>query len=200
MKTKFQIIETPDYILAVSYEEITGFENNILVFKGGRLWLWENTMALRSNNKPNKIIAYQPKNNAPELDLPLLPEMVVEDDDMEKAYKSNKPKESDNPTKGELAFSDGYYYGFEDGYKAATKTFSEDDLRKAIDLSRETLEYNEQHGWYNTMSEDEIIQFLKQPNPKCFIAEMEVKKFSSIHELKTTTNSQGNIQLVGTYE
>jgi hypothetical protein len=36
--------------------EISGLENNIWVYNNGRVWLWENTMALRSNNKPKKII------------------------------------------------------------------------------------------------------------------------------------------------
>jgi hypothetical protein len=44
----------------------------------------------------------------------------------------------------------------------AERMYSEEELRKAIDMARETLEYDEQHGWYNTMSEDEIIQSLKQ--------------------------------------
>ena len=37
-------------------EEIKGFENNIWVYNNGRVWLWQNTMALRSDNKPKKII------------------------------------------------------------------------------------------------------------------------------------------------
>jgi hypothetical protein len=37
-------------------EEISGLENNIWVYNNGRVWLWENTMALVSNNKPKKII------------------------------------------------------------------------------------------------------------------------------------------------
>jgi hypothetical protein len=44
------------HIYITSNEEISGFENNIWVYNNGRVWLWENTMALRSNNKPRKII------------------------------------------------------------------------------------------------------------------------------------------------
>ena len=40
----------------ITSDEIAGFENNIWVHNNGRVWLWENTMALRSNNKPKKII------------------------------------------------------------------------------------------------------------------------------------------------
>lgn len=43
-------------IYITSDEEITGFENNIWVIKGQRVFLWQNTMALVSNNKPRKII------------------------------------------------------------------------------------------------------------------------------------------------
>jgi hypothetical protein len=43
-------------IYITSDEEITGLENNIWVYNNGRVWLWENTMALVSNNKPRKII------------------------------------------------------------------------------------------------------------------------------------------------
>ena len=43
-------------IYITSDEEITGFENNIWVIKGERIFLWQNTMALVSNNKPKKII------------------------------------------------------------------------------------------------------------------------------------------------
>jgi hypothetical protein len=46
----------PQNIYITSNEEISGLENNIWVYNNGRVWLWENTMALRSNNKPKKII------------------------------------------------------------------------------------------------------------------------------------------------
>jgi hypothetical protein len=44
-------------IYITSDEEISGLENNIWVYNNGRVWLWENTMALVSNNKPRKIIS-----------------------------------------------------------------------------------------------------------------------------------------------
>jgi hypothetical protein len=43
-------------IYITSDKEITGFENNIWVIKGERIFLWQNMMALVSNNKPKKII------------------------------------------------------------------------------------------------------------------------------------------------
>jgi hypothetical protein len=44
------------HVYITSDEEISGLENNIWVYNNGRVWLWENTMALVSNNKPRKII------------------------------------------------------------------------------------------------------------------------------------------------
>lgn len=46
----------PKHIYITSDEEITGFENDVWVYNNGRVWFWQNTMALRSNNKPKKII------------------------------------------------------------------------------------------------------------------------------------------------
>jgi hypothetical protein len=46
----------PYNIYITSDEEISGFENNIWVYNNGRVWLWQNTMALISDNKPKKII------------------------------------------------------------------------------------------------------------------------------------------------
>jgi hypothetical protein len=74
METKFELIETSDYILAVSDEKIK---------KGDFIVLTNNEIieAEEDDSFPKrkcKIIAYQPKSNAVELDLPLLPEMVVE--------------------------------------------------------------------------------------------------------------------------
>lgn len=40
----------------ITSDEITGFENDIWVILGTRIWLWQNTMALKSNNKPKNII------------------------------------------------------------------------------------------------------------------------------------------------
>lgn len=40
----------------ITNDEISGFENNIWVIRGKRVWLWQNTMALDFNNKPKKII------------------------------------------------------------------------------------------------------------------------------------------------
>jgi hypothetical protein len=193
---KLQIIETPDYILAVSDEEIKEGDWVYITLKP--------SICQYKTNMPKewckKITAYQPKGNAPELDLPLLPEITIEND-VEKLAEQYVNSISYKAMKED--FAQGYLMAaFINGYKAATKTFSEDDLRKAIDLSRETLEYDEQHGWYSTMSEDEIIKSLKQPKtPKWFVAETRQysdEELYKITEFKTTTIN-GKTYLVGTY-
>lgn len=42
--------------LYITGEEITGFENNIWVFNNDRVWLWENTMTIKFDNKPKIIV------------------------------------------------------------------------------------------------------------------------------------------------
>jgi len=46
----------PQNIYITNDEEISGFENNIWVVLGTRVFLWKNTMALVSSNKPKEII------------------------------------------------------------------------------------------------------------------------------------------------
>jgi hypothetical protein len=151
MNNKFKIIETPNYILAVSDEEIK--QGTYHVASDG--WYIEKTskedlkVVNDKNNGYLKAIAYKPKNNAPELDLPLLPEIVIEDD-VEKfacniynlSYEEylhirehvSQTRESveaeyehlglEIPNKyfDVLSFIVGY------NYKSATKVYSEDDL------------------------------------------------------------------------
>jgi len=154
-------------ILAVSDEEITGFENNIWVFKNGRFWLWNNMMALKSNYKPNKVIACQPKGDAPELDLPLLPEITVEDD-VEKLAESYLNKNY------ECYWGDKELKTFIEGYEAATKVYSEEDMRKAIELSRVTYQDKSFGKTMFKYKPGEVIQLTKESKtPKWFVAEME---------------------------
>jgi hypothetical protein len=49
-------LKTTKQNIYITSDEITGFENNIWVILGTRVWLWQNTMALRTDNKPKKII------------------------------------------------------------------------------------------------------------------------------------------------
>jgi len=247
MENKFEIIETPDYILAVSDEErgVEGYNYNFGLSKINKLTKTYPTHSTEWNFC-KKIIAYQPKGNAkellfivqygnmtfkelngdgsyyecidckvqtirsgeflksqgielyknaPELDLPLLPEIVIEDD-VEKLAENYKNKKGSIPTT-ELE-DEIFKLGFKDGYKAATKKYSEDDLRKAFEAGMRFV--GEDKGSY-----EEFIQSLKQP--KWFVAEIvsnfpkmpiDGKDFPYVDILKTTTIN-GKTYLVGTY-
>jgi hypothetical protein len=214
---KLQIIETDnyvlgDYILAVSDEEIK--EGDLCVYNknhNSRNPNWElircgvierEEMHPHSNNKlllwMKKIIAHQPKGIAPKLDLPLLPEMVVEDD-IENLAEINSEKHH-------YAFgqqSEFYQLGFIEGYKAATKVYSEEDLKKAFIQGK--------HGGVTQsyMDFEEFIQSLKQPKtPKWFVAEMDCGESRQcmcnsnddcLKPVLKTTTINNKTYLVGTY-
>jgi len=221
METKLQIIETPDYILAVSDEEIKEgdyratphnieghiLSDRIIISQCDKNFIINHYI---NNGFHKKITAYQPKGSAPELDLPLLPEIVVEDDVKKLALINEIYPEY--PTE---------YNAFIKGHKSATKVYSEDDLREAIKQTRYGMLYNKQY-------EDEFIQSLKQPKtpcfpshcfrecsdkclypnktPKWFVAEIEewLDQTYSEHgcyrqRLKTTTIN-GKTYLIGNYE
>jgi hypothetical protein len=199
MQTKFKIIETPDYILAVSDEETqTGYYYNEL------------DKALRKGNAQQSyhasVIAYQPKGNAPELDLPLLPQMIVEDD-VEKLAELKYPISKEGsmwmPTAHDCNQANKQE-GFIEGYKAATKVYSEEDLRRAIDFGSETRVFTSDRETITSKRlKDEFIQSLKQPTPKWFVADVENKIALDGHtvigqELKITIIN-GKTYLVGKY-
>ena len=207
MQTKFKIIETPEYLLAVSDKQIKELDtvynqipNSIKKVKSKEELNLVKTINERAN-EIQKIIAYQPKGNAPELDLPLLPEMFVENN-VKKLAENYTSNETDKTLK--LISK----YSFRDGHKAATKVYTEEDLRNAINMGIDL--------WMNSMTDNsaeltesdyqQIIQSLKQSKttPKWFVAEIEEQRTATyggviVRELKTTTNSEGKQVLVGTY-
>jgi hypothetical protein len=197
MENRFERIETTDYILVVSNGKIVYpepyFVSNSL---GDRIEIAET----KPSGVVKKIIGYEPKNNALELDIPLLPELSVEDD-VEKLAKEEFKGFEDQYDKWRFGIN-----GFIKGHKAATKVYSEEDLMKAIEMARE--EFNS--GIKKYLKQD-IIQSLKQSKiPKWFVAEMEMVIYPAnmpkegedrpVYRLKTTTNSEGKKVLVGTYE
>jgi hypothetical protein len=208
MKNRLKIIETPDYYLAVSDEagnhgayrlEYISHRPHCYTriyckkLKKPTIALWDKGVWKGEAGFTYQIIAYQPKGNAPELDLPLLPEIVVEDDVNKLALQDFKDNDD-----GFVSYKDRTE-GFIEGYKAATKVYREDDLRKAFEAGMRFV--GEDKGSY-----EELIQSLKQPKPKWFVAEIETR-FKDFNEtskhqewkLKTTTIN-GKIYLVGTYE
>ncbi len=207
---KLQIIETPDYILAVSDEEINhndyyvSWETSYSTEPKSR-WVVYIKVTTLNGSSPKKTIAYQPKGNTPELDLPLLPEMVVEDDvemllDMYEAERGSLEEtswEEIQVIKKALLI----------GYKAATKVYSKEDMRKAFGAGWKRGKfgnYPKEHEQYQP-DFTEFIQSLKQPKPKWFVAETELKEVNPnadrlqyLKGLKTTTIN-GKTYLVGKY-
>jgi hypothetical protein len=285
MKNKFKIIETPDYILAVSDEtrslDSEKIKNEYYLGSDNKIHRLNETNLLYFRGKS---VAYLPKGNAPELDLPLLPEMVVENyiledriycvdvqnyefdtapqtwDDKKFILESeiqgnvysikgfitafNKTEiNQDNLIirfikdemvvedniekfiKKEFGFSDEMLKNWEKSLssnkyadygnilnlisKAATKMYSEEDLRKAIQFVTDNYTID---SWQNydkksgvNMSSgaiaDKFIQSLKQP--KWFVAEYKTEYTEDgldyqSDELKTTTIN-GKTYLVGKY-
>jgi hypothetical protein len=216
---KLEIIETPDYILAVS-DKINVNDTVIdvetcTIFKVVEQKL---TGIIRSNTDTfvedacKKVIGYQPKNNAAELDLPLLPEPVVEDE-VEKLFipyyfeKFNVPYFPSDLKKT-------CNWWFKAGYKAATKVYSEEDLSGYFSFIEDNYHYHSD-TWHDADTDEPVkrkdillayTQSLKQSKtPKWFVAEIEewLDQTYSEHgcyrqKLKTTTINN-KTYLVGTY-
>jgi hypothetical protein len=231
MKNKLQIIETPDYIVAVS-DEVAKTDRFTLNLGNKEIIYVSNIIGSFVHHKiergvieltnTREIIAYQPKSNALLLDLPLLPEIVVEDE-VEKLAKIEYP----SPKIPDISKTYSLErQAFKRGCKAA---YSEEDLRKAFEHG---IVFKEES--VSTCKEaidaefDALIKFIKQPKtPTYFVAEMEyfyhsgkefysdagfvkcdketyesVKKEIPICPLKTelkTTTINGKTYLVGTY-
>ncbi len=173
-------IETPDYVLAISDEKINyddyyvSWETNYSTEPKERFVVYVKSTRLNGSN-PKKIIAHKPKNNAKELDLPLLPEIVVEDDVEKLALQDFKDNDD-----GFISYKDRTD-GFISGYNSATKVYSEEDMiRMAI------------HCWSIASKPDceatydvnqiaiDYMKFIKQSTPKWFVAEMECKTIKHI--------------------
>jgi hypothetical protein len=186
MTKRLEIIETPDYLLAVFGNPDALYNTSIqeLINRG-----W--------------VKGYKPLNGAPELDLPLIPEMVVGED---------------------VDFAEMFYILLKQTYhtfdtwpeakeyrksKSATKSFSENDLRRAMIKARK----NQQYPFSFPETDDEIIQSLKQPKiPKWFVAETEYDCCDRYQNCKScdataeminlklkTTKTNGKTYLVGKY-
>jgi hypothetical protein len=252
MEKKLEIIETPDYFFITdkSAIEIGGYGIHNNEEYRNKYWKHDKFILVKctESNKVSiqehwdNIIAYQPKGNAEELNLPLLPEWeediwqigniisVTTTHDLEIRGEFPNHNEYINKGKqtyvGELIERDkglclktncGKHFNTQATYwfgsilrqeaklieKAATKVYSEEDLRKALSILRDYDGYK--------LSNDAIIQSLKQPKTsKWFVAEMEtpytdgftedrVRRFYGKPEVKTTTIN-GKVYLVGKYE
>jgi hypothetical protein len=208
METKFRIVETEDYILAVSDEE-RGVEEYNYNFGLSKINKLTKTYPAHSTewNFCKKIIAYQSKNNAPELDLPLLPEMAVEDE-VERLAEKLFPM---NMVGGGISKSDRQLQqnAFKKGYKAATKVYSEEDVYDILDLgaNNKGLRKGEILDLFNKSKQSKTpkwfvaeIEDVFSENNESFIHSSGAKGNYSTHnkKLKTTTIN-GKTYLVGKY-
>jgi hypothetical protein len=198
MKTKFQIIETHDYRLAVSNEKIVE-EGDKNLTNGRDIFDYADVSEYSldyANRYWQKVIAHQPLNNAPILKgVPLLPEMV--EDDVEKLtckefcfpidlfYEMKKSSQNDYLLTEDFGLQNTIVYFQCLAYiKAATKVYSEEDLIRAIAMAKMAKTHDgliDMDAWISNgyegatpaYTEDEIIQSLKQPKtPKWFVAEI----------------------------
>jgi hypothetical protein len=206
MEIEYKIVETPEYTLAISDEKI---RNGDLCYDSLRKCITKKTDKITCNGEIyKKIIAHLPKGNAKELDLPLLPQMIVEDDVeklISKHIKDFKHDLKESTSTYIKQNCEGAIFGLnrlKEGYKTATKKYTEKDLEKAILIAKEyTL------GKGHDYTVEEILHFFKFPKtPNAFVAKMEevCKPMPNIHvktwELKTTINSKGQKVLVGKYK
>jgi hypothetical protein len=151
MKTKFKIIETENYLIATSTKD---FETNYYYNE------FDKALRIGTVRQPyhKSVVGYYSKDNSIELDLPLLPllpEIVVKDY-VEKLAESYY-------TQIRLAERTAFKFG----YKAATKTYNEDDLKKAYNKGfSEGVIKGTCSMVYKHESFEEYIQSLKQPSHK----------------------------------
>ena len=209
---KLERIETPDYILAVSDEKPT--VGNQFIYETDTQTI--NTTC--SDYTPNEfdfiIKAYQPKGNVPELDLPLLPEIVVEDDVEKLCWRLFGGSFEARGVESEEEADRTVSFGIE-CHKAATKVYTEKDLKMMFAYAHQVgmnsiLQIQSPHlleKQDTNKLRDEFIQSFKQPKtPKWFVAETEDIFHSlspigmSVDTVLKTTTTNGKTYLVGKYE
>jgi hypothetical protein len=219
METKFRIVETEEYTLAVS-DGVKAGDKSVLMVEGFTPMILTHFEPVEEGYEGKKIIAYKPKGNAPELDLPLLPEeeccegdgsncngsCCIVEEDIEKLTKKYindtlKDEESDDYLLGRVK-------GFKDGHKAATKVYSEDDVCDFVEwmnLHYRALEHT--ISFKDATGTKQLLQrWIQSKTPKWFVAEMKHTKSEVFREndnvpyavLKTTTINN-KTYLVGTY-
>jgi hypothetical protein len=205
---KHNIIETENYLLIVSDEEI----------KAGNFYLLipENIVKLSRCGLPTnirewaKIIAHLPLNNSPVIEgVPLLPPL---EDEVGVLSEQEFPYIKDSlvqTTKSEQnKHTDTLRWGFKKGYNKAKEKYkyTEEDLRKCW---KACLDFNKPAGGDSGINLEDFIQSLQQPKmPVAFecestqytVDEMSKLPLGTVNQKpKTTTNPQGQTVLVGKY-
>jgi hypothetical protein len=207
-----KLIHTPNHLLVVDDSEIKGWYYDRFIKKvkhSGGAEYGKNTLT-------KSIISHLPLNDSPILEgVALLPPLEQEDD-VERLIKIEQ-EASYKQGKGTISWYEQekrkeYYNKAKEKYK-----YTEEDLRKAIDMAQEQERVTYTEDYRHTFNADEIIQSLSQPKmPVGFECEESVffatNAFSSditltseglqdtvLKGIKTTTNSRGQTVWVGKY-
>jgi hypothetical protein len=160
MENKFKIIETESYLIATSTKD---FETNYYYNE------FDKALRIGIIRQPyhKSVVGYYSKDNSIELDLPLLPllpEIVVEDN-VEKLAKDLWEKEYKDLESSRMKRL--FISAYTQGHKSATKFYSEEDVYDILDLGANN----------KGLRKGEILELFKkskQPKtPKWFVAEME---------------------------
>lgn len=159
-----KITYTDEYVLILG-NEVSGFENNIMVYLNGRIFKFMNTMAIRSNNKPKIILSHRPLDGQSFLEgVDLLPKTS---NNCEEEF--NKTWLSDN-----VNYNSDIGVAFKLGYDSAKEVYQydEEDLSIAISLMAT-----------NTMTKKQILnEFRLSRQPKYFECEMRSLDIDEIRE------------------
>jgi DNA-directed RNA polymerase subunit H (RpoH/RPB5) len=188
METRFKIIETESYLIATSTKD---FETNYYYNE------FDKALRIGIVRQPyhKSVVGYYSKDNSIELDLPLLPEIVVEDyieklawetkclsrKEVYKLFNEDVFKEKRLDSKYSISaskqvheFNEKLRILAKDNSKSVTKVYSEEDLRKAIELSRVTYQDKSFGKTMFKYKPGEVIQLTKESKtPEWFVAEME---------------------------
>lgn len=164
-----KLTQTKDYLLLIDegaeIKENTWYENKGVLFlsdckydKGNN----PNNSNPRVTNFNNSAIAYYPLNSkAKELDLPLLPNPFEKDNIVNEVERIFNEGDINHELYNEKEICNAYKAGIYDGYKAASKQFTLEDMKKAIEMATEMLpNLREEDGYYLKHSAEEIIQSL----------------------------------------
>ena len=193
---KHEIIYTKHYALIISYENIKDVCKNFLEgdLKTNTLPIYSNTLG-----ESKKIIAYRPLKDAPIIEgVPLLPDWNVSDEELLVPF----PNSTQSGKLRDGSEIKTWMLGWEEGYKEAKETHIE--ILKSIESLCDNQNPTHDGIW-------RLCRSLQQPErPKYFECEMEkvwvrntdrnaptLDDFDTI--VKTTTNSQGQTELLGRY-
>lgn len=214
-----------DYLFLVDKDSLA--EIGDYITDSYNIWKWDDNSSLLGRKK---VIAYRKLNEqAPDLDLPLLPNPFKEVDVEKLAFNYTLPSGFNRTDAGVSIMK-----AFIAGYKAATKQFSLEDIKKAIKMARTGYGYDgnidiEAHldmggvdnynNEFKLKTEEEIIQSLStQQLPKefkpimvcgrclkpdddedCWSAKECSRNTDFPDKFKTITNSEGKQEIQGRY-